>query len=446
MKHQARWLWLSWCGFLSLSSQSQDFDSSLQCHQQAHVPGVVVQLVQHGKQVYSAALGVADLTSKQPLQTTDIFQIGSVSKQFTAAAILLLEQQQKLRLDDTLGKFIQGLPADYAAVTLKDVLSHTAGLPNYTQNPQTMVLAQQKAELDVVVQQLVKDPVQSKAGQLFAYSNTGYVLLGKVIEVVSGSSYSDYLQQHIFQPLGMKHSFVVGDKTSAATVMGYSSQQGAQGDQTPRQVDRSWISAAGAIASTLSDMALWQQGLMSGKLLSKSQYQQMITPATLANGDKVPYGLGFHIYPIAAQLSYSHEGMVPGFFSFALYLPQQELYAVAFSNDDSNHPGPLLLDLIALQLGLSPKVVAGSVTAEIAARYTGKYVLSDRNTRTISYQDGQLFSQINDGKKQLLQLRQNNAFSYRCTEDYFVLEQIKGRTALVPVSLYRGRGEPQFKL
>lgn len=446
MKHKTGWLWFTWCGFLSFSSQSQNFDSSLQCHQQTHVPGVAVQLVQHGKLVYSAALGVANLQSKKPLQTTDIFQIGSVSKQFTAAAILLLEQQQKLRLDDNLGQYIQGLPADYAAVKLKDVLSHTAGLPNYLDNSHTMALAQNKAAVDVVVQQLVKDPVKSAAGQAFAYSNTGYVLLGKVIEAASGISYSEYLQQHIFQPLGMKHSFVVGDKASALTVTGYSRQQGAAEYQKPRQVDRSWIHAAGAIASNLSDMTLWQQGLMSGKLLSKQQYQQMITPATLANGDQVQYGLGLHLYPIAGKLNYSHEGMVPGFMSFAVYFPKEDLYAVALSNDDSHHPGPLLLDLIALHLGLSPKVVPGPVTADVAAKYAGKYVLSDTETKIISYQQGQLFSQINDGKKQLLQLRQNNAFSYHCTEDYFVLEQIKDKTALVPVSLYRGRGEPQFKI
>jgi len=423
------------------------FDKMLQCHVRADAPGVAVRIEQQGRLIYSGSLGMSDVQQKRALTTDDLFQIGSITKQFTAAAVLRLVEQGKLKLSDPLRVYIDDLPEQYTSVTVQQLLSHTAGLADYLNNPHTVSLWHQPAALDHIIRQITLDTPKHPPGEAFGYSNTGYLLLGKVTEVVSGTTYGDFLSEQFFRPLKMTQSTVLPAALPQNAATGYSGKPGGAGQYLPPLlVDRHWIYSAGAIVSTLSDMSRWHRALISGRVVSAGSYQLMVTKARLTSGKTVNYGLGFDLYPIAGRAAYSHQGSVPGFMSWAVYFPAEDLYAVAFSNNDQFHPGPVLLDLIAMQLQLSPPVLQEPIPAQVAQKFIGQYRVSANEINTISYTKGALFSSINNGEKRRLQWRQQDSLSYECTENYFQLTEVAGKTALMPINLYRGAGEPQIKI
>ena len=429
----------------NLYAQGHNFQAMLECHTSSNKPGIAVRIEQAGKLIYTGAWGVADIKTLEPLHDSQVFQIGSITKQFTAAAILQLSEQRKLSLSDTLGDFISDINPDYATLSLDRILSHTSGLPNYNSDPEIGTRWHEYAQLNEVVESISQQAIQSSFGSEYRYSNTGYVLLGKVIEVASGMSYSDYMSRNIFKPLNMKDTYVITRGDSSGVVKGYSGRTREQ-DSVPEKVDRSWIHAAGAIASTLEDMSRWHHGLKAGKIVSKNNYEQMVTRAKLTTGEQVNYGFGFDIYPISQQASYSHQGAVPGFMSWSVYFPESDLFATAFSNKDTLHPGPALLDMIAAQIGLSPRLINDDSDETHAKNYLGTYRADDGNELLITMEQQSLFSQSEGGEKRKLRLRENNAFSYECTENHFQLRQSTNKTELVPIDIYHGEGPSYIKV
>ena len=427
--------------FAPLSHAIQSpFDEILACHTSNSAPGVAVRLEQSGKVIYNGVAGLANIKNKQQLKLDDVFQIGSVSKQFTAAAILQLAEQDKLKLSNTLGEFIKGLPKDYAQVTIERVLSHTSGLPNYNNDARVRNIWHKEKSLDGIIEEITKQSVIANSGELFNYSNTGYVLLGKVIEAASGLTYPDYLKTQIFKPLQMNRSYVMERGEGKTGITGYT-----KAGDSPLAVDRSWVHASGAIASTLKDMSLWHQALINGKVISKESYHKMISPVLLNNGETSPYGLGLYNYSISSKTTVNHEGWIPGFMTWSVYLPESDLYAVAFSNNDAKHPGPLVLDMIAIQLSLSPAPIT-EINKDLAKDLIGKYQFTDKRVMTISEENKQFFAQINNGPKQRLILRADNSFSFECTENFYRLGENNDAITLTPVSLYRGKGQPLRKI
>lgn len=431
-----------------VDAQEHDFSAMLSCHASSDKPGLAVSIEQSGKHVFKGALGVADISTREPLKVDNTFQIGSISKQFTAAAILQLAENKKLSLKNTLGDFITDIPAEYASLTIESVLSHTSGLPNYNSDTGIRQRWDTYAPIDEVINAVSKMPVLAKSGVDYAYSNTGYILLGKVIEVASGLTYSEYLQRNIFYPLGMKNSFVVTKGVSSKQIVkGYTSNRNAPNLYlAPETVDRSWIYAAGAIASTLDDMSLWHRGLSSGKVISAENYQLMVTRAKLNNGESVNYGFGTDVYPISGQPSYSHQGQVPGFMAWSVYFPSHDLLGTVFGNNDAVHPGPALLNMIARQLNLSPAPITHKNITEQAKALIGKYKGADDTVITVAFDDGQLSAKTDSGVIRKLVLRENNSFSYECTEDYYELREQNDKRVLVPVSIYMGERAPLVRM
>ncbi len=431
-----------------VDAQQHDFSAMLACHADADKPGLAVSIEHAGQHVFKGALGVADINTREPLRVDHRFQIGSISKQFTAAAILQLAEHKKLSLKSPLGDFMTNIPAEYAKLTIERVLSHTAGLGNYNSDAGVRLRWGNYAAIDDVISVVSQMPVLTKPGVDYAYSNTGYILLGKVIEVASGLSYRDYMQRNIFTPLGMKNSFVVTQGISSKQIVqGYTSDKNSPDHYLPPEtVDRSWIYAAGAIASTLDDMSLWHRGLRSGKVISAENYQLMVTRAKLISGESVNYGFGTDIYPISGQLSYSHQGQVPGFMAWSIYFPTHDLLGTVFGNNDAVHPGPALLNMIARQLKLSPTPVTDKNSTELAKTLIGQYRGADDTVMTVTFNHGQLSAKTGNGVSRKLVLRENNSFSYECTEDYFQLRQQDDKRFLVPVSIYMGERAPLVRI
>ena len=432
------------------------FSEIHQCYSKADQPGSAILLARGDHVIYKNAIGLADLDSKLALSDQDVFQIGSVTKQFTAAAIMLLEQQGKLSSADKLAQYFPQYPQLNSNITLAQVLSHSAGLADYLDNPATMKLTQDYAALDAVVAELMKDKAIAAPGEKYSYSNTGYVLLGKIIEQVSERSYASFMQASIFQPLGLKNTQVISQKSPEQGVKGYTrktqeqKQQKQQQQATqyilPDRVDRSWIHAAGGITSTLNDMVLWQQALKDGKLLQSKNYARMTTPYQLNSGEKIKYGFGFDIYPISGKASISHQGRVPGYASWAVYFPDEHVYGITLSNNDSVHPGPALLHLLGIALKVLPPTIDVPISPIYTKQFVGQYQLENGDIRTISLLDGQLMAQYNQGEKHRLQVRKDNAVSYACNSDYFQLVNQDGKPGLQEVSLYFGPGPIAYKI
>lgn len=424
---------------------TDSLDSILACYAQPDKPGLGIILSQSGKTVYQAAVGMADITTKTPLNVDQLFEIGSVTKQFTAAAILLLQQQGKLSVNDRLHQYLPNFPHHRDKITLAHLLSHTSGLADYLDNAQTMAQTDKKQSSAFIVEQVSLDLPIALPGVQYQYSNTGYLLLGRVIEVVSGLSYADFMQQKVFTPLGLTHTQVNTQsntwQTLANKVTGYSREQKAPTQYiAPQQVDRSWIGAAGAIVSTLADMSRWHQALKGGKLVNEQAYRRMVTPYTLSSGEAIRYGFGFDIYPINGQSTISHQGMVPGYFSWSVYYPKKDVYAMVYSNDDTTHPGPAALHMVSQQLGLLPQGKSKVLNAEQAAVYTGQYHYNNGDIRTIGFENGQLTSQYNQHPKRIVTVKDHHKMVMDCYDDYLEFStNAEGKKQLQTVSLFAGQ-------
>ena len=443
-------------GIYTLQTQAKvaDFDAILACHTTPKNPGIAVRIEQAGKHVYSGAAGVANIKTLRSLNIDDVFPIASVTKTFTAAAILKLSEEKKLSLKHTIGKYIPNINPDYKNLTIERVLSHTSGLPDYLNDKSITSIWDEYASIDKVIKMISKRPVISRPGTEYNYSNTGYIILGKIIEVSSGMPYDQFMKQRFFEPLKMINTSVVTKSSAADSVNGYTTNLtdpekylNAE-DSTNRQwkVDRSWVHAAGAISSTLADMSRWQKALKSGRVISPDNYRLMTTKAKLTGGKAVNYGLGINIYPIRDKQTFNHEGMLPGFASWNVYFPKDDLTAIAFSNLGTQHPGPALLNMIAVQLKLSPKPISPHEFNSTAKALIGSYRYSDGKELKISADGNLLFSQLDGKNKRRLVLRQNNSFSYECTEDYFELRNSDKKAELVPIYIYHGEQQALIKL
>ncbi|GGO73003.1 serine hydrolase domain-containing protein [Bowmanella pacifica] len=426
-------------------SQEQVFRNVLNCHSSPENPGLSVRLEQQGKLIFTGAAGVSNLETGKPLSREDVFQIGSVTKQFTAAAILMLQEQGKLSVKDNVKKHLPAFA--HNNITIEQLLSHTSGLADYFTEADVTDHWHQYTDIDQIIEKISAIEINAAPGEQYQYSNVGYLYLGKIIESVSGESYAGFLQKHIFTPLEMHSSFVMTQGDSLKQVVGYTQNRGQKDHFTqPFKVDRSWMYAAGAIASTVANMGKWQQALMTGKVISPNSYKLMTTKAALANGEEVDYGFGINISPIAGQPSFHHEGQVPGFMAWSVYLPKSDLYAVALSNNDAAHPGPALLDMMAIQLGLSPQPVSAEQASSVASNLLGKYRFEDGKTLELFEAQGKWFGKTDNQAPRELVLRENNAFSYACSENYFELRHSERGIQLVPMHLYFGEGKSANRL
>lgn len=276
------------------------------------VPSASIAVVQHGTLVYTHAYGLARL-EPQVRATTDMrYAIGSISKQFTAAAILLLQQQGKLSLDDPVGKYIRNLTGG-GEITIREILSHTSGYRDYWPEDYQMPAMMQPETPAQILDTWARGPLDFKPGTEWQYSNTNYVIAGLIVEKVSGEPLMQFLTEHIFQPLGMKsvwnfdsNGLPPGDLTGYA--------RHALGPLRPAPEEgHGWMFGAGELAMTAHDLARWDESMIGRTALSPESYQQMFTAVKLADNKSTGYGLGVQVVNRDGHLAIEHSGEVAGF-------------------------------------------------------------------------------------------------------------------------------------
>jgi CubicO group peptidase (beta-lactamase class C family) len=295
-------------------------------------PGIAVLVSRDGKVLFSKGLGIADLSHSAPVTTTTKFRIGSVTKQFTAAAILKLQEEGRLNVNDKLSKFIPDYPRG-DEVTIHHLLTHTSGIKSFTSKPDFMASATSPATVEQMIASFKNDPFDFNPGEKFSYNNSGYFLLGHIIEKVSGKSYGDYLRDTFFEPLGMHdtgvHSSTVVLEHEAT---GYNYQSG----KTAKALDwdMSRAGAAGNLYSTVEDLMRWNEGIFGGKVLSEESLKAAFTPVKLSSGDEpmMAYGYGWMMGERRGLKTISHGGGLDGWLSMLTRFVDEKLTVVVFHN------------------------------------------------------------------------------------------------------------------
>ncbi|MFD2921966.1 serine hydrolase domain-containing protein [Terrimonas rubra] len=311
-------------------------------------PGAVFMVAKKGKIVYRKAVGKANLELDVNMQTGNVFQIGSMTKQFTAVAILMLEEQGKLQLTDPVSKYVPGYPAG-DKITIHHLLTHTSGIKDFTAMKSLSSIAQKEMSPEAMVNFFKDEPADFSPGERFSYNNSGYVLLGYIIELVSGNTYENFIQHNIFDKAGMKNSGYASDrKVIRNRAYGYHKKE--HGYVNKNIISFSVPFSSGALMSTANDMFLWQTALNKNLLLNANSTQKLFTSYTLAGGKPVYYGYGWHLRDINGTASREHGGSVFGFKSMGVYIPEKDIYVIGLSNCDCISPTELTREIAGLTL------------------------------------------------------------------------------------------------
>jgi D-alanyl-D-alanine carboxypeptidase len=309
-------------------------------------PSVSIAIVQGGKTVYEKAYGKARLDPATSAKAEMRYSIGSVSKQFLAGAILLLVQDGKVTLDDRVSRYLPTLTRA-GEITIRQLLSHTSGYQDYYPQDYVAPFMQEPVTAARILDQWANKPLDFDPGTRWEYSNTNYVVAGRIVEQVTGGPYWNFLAKRILQPLGMTTAIDLDEQTlGPADAAGYT--RFALGPPRPALGEgRGWLYAAGELAMTAHDLALWDIALMEHKLLEPASLEAMTTPVRLRNGTPTSYGLGVGVSNANGHPRLSHGGAVSGFVSQNTVWPDQGAAVVAFANADGSSAAGSMTDQIA---------------------------------------------------------------------------------------------------
>ena len=297
---------------LDASSRERIDRIASQVLEQTGVPSASIAIVQHGKLVYTHAYGKARLQPPVPATPVMRYSIGSISKQFTAAAILLLQEEGKLSLDDAVGKYIPGLTRG-DEITIRQLLSHTSGYQDYWPEDYVMTTMKPTVTAQQIIDTWGKKALDFEPGTQWQYSNTNFVIAGAIVEKVSGEPYFKFLTERIFRPLGMT-SVWNSDQTKLTQADATPYYRHALGPlRVAPKEGFGWMFAAGELAMTAHDLALWDESLIAQSVLKPESYRQMFTEVKLADGKGTHYGLGVSIRDLAGHREIEHGGEVSGF-------------------------------------------------------------------------------------------------------------------------------------
>ena len=355
------------------------------------IPGLSVAVVRGPDTVTARGWGWADLEQQVPATAGTVYRIGSLTKQFTALAILQLADQGRLSLDDPLQRFVPSFPTPGRRITIRHLLTHTSGIPNYTAIGEAWT---RRMRLDLPPDTLLalvrRRPPDFAPGERFHYSNTNYFLLGLILEKASGEPYARYIQEHIATPLGLaRTTYCDTRRILPGRAQGYT-------QDTTGVVHAEFISmdlpyAAGALCSTVLDLVTWQRALWSDRLVQPGGYNTMSTPARLTNGNRTVYGFGLGIGDLGGHRMVQHSGGINGFASALITFPDDTLIIAVLANSEDANATRIGQRIARAALGIPEPVVRDlPLTAAERAAYEGTYQLRDVRLRIFARGDSLL--------------------------------------------------------
>ena len=336
---------------LSAQKQSKEFDLLMSEAFKDNGPGAVALVVKDGKTLYRKAFGIANLELGVKMKPENVFRIGSITKQFTATAILKLRDEGKLALEDDITKYMKDYPAHGHEITIKHLLTHTSGIKSYTGMKEwTTEFRKMDFTPEEFIEFFKNRPMDFKPGKEYRYNNSAYFILGHIIEVISGMTYEQYIDSNFFKPLEMKSSYygsnsrIIKDRAH-----GYEKREGKYINAELLSMSQPY--AAGSLMSTVDDLYKWYNAVMEDKVISKISRKEAHSTFTLNDGEKTGYGYGWIIGNIQGSPMISHEGGINGYLTSSIYLPNEEVFVAIFSNCNCNPPGNIAIKMAAVAIG-----------------------------------------------------------------------------------------------
>lgn len=378
------------------------------------VASLGVGVVKDSRLVLARGYGFADLENQVPATAETVYRLGSITKQFTAVAIMLLAEDGKLSVDDELTKFLPDYPTHDKKITLRHLLQHTSGIKSYTSLKEFPKLSRSDYTHDEMLALFKDEPLEFEPGTKWSYCNSGYYLLGVVIEKVSGQKYEEFLAERIFRPLAMSDTrYGHARPLIPRRAMGYAnSPQGLVNDEF---ISMDAPYAAGALVSTVLDLVKWHQALEQNALLSSESYAAMYERTKLTGGGTRPYGFGWQLGELADHKSIGHGGGIPGFSTMMTRYPDDRLAVIVLSNTATANSGAVAKEIAQVMLGVEEEpqkpVEDKPIEAALAEQLVGKYKIEDADAVIeVTADGGKLFGSLNGRAKERLKYQGEREF------------------------------------
>jgi len=404
--------------------------------------GAAALVSRKGQIIYKKAFGMANMELNIPMQPDNVFRIGSISKQFTAVAILQLMEQGKLNLQDDITKFIPDYPTHGHKITIEHLLTHTSGIQSYTGMKEFGTISRLDKTPEELIAFFKNQPMEFAPGTKWNYNNSGYFLLGYIIEKLSGKTYPEYVEENIFKPLGMTNSNYGSDsriiKNRAAA---YSKNE--KGFINAEPLSMTLPYAAGSLQSTVEDLFKWNQAVQGYKLIKKESLDKAFTSYILANGKKTGYGYGWGLGNLQGSQTIEHGGGIPGFLTQGIYLPKEDVFVAVFSNCDCNGPEDVAAKLGAWAIGKPFEYKEINADTIAMKQVTGVYEMAGNDEkRYITFADGKLYSQRNRNAKLNIKPYEKDKYFFESMMN--TIEFLRNNSGVVEKLIFMGREEPSI--
>lgn len=404
----------------------------------ANGPGIAILATQNQEVLYENAFGLSNISNGEKIQAEDLFRIGSLTKQFTAAAILKLVKEERIRLQDPIAKHLPDVVMD-ENIVIKQLLQHTSGLGNQSDvagfNADSVDLSNYPKN---IIQPILNSHLKFSPGADYAYSNLGYILLGYIIERATDMPYELYLKESFFEPLNMNNTgFEYMDGSILANSTGYSAINGKFAAATPLKTKVAY--AAGGLVSSLPDLEKWNRAVMTGEVLPLDFIRLIQETGTLPSGKPTGYSFGWQIGNIQGLKTVKHDGIVNGFTSMAIYVPEIDLFVTTLSNCDCFRDVEILTSRITALLAEKPFPAQSiELSKGEIEKFQGKYKNDNAEMIIAAHDNILMYYRAGGEKKALIPVGQNIfqikgtleqlVFSIKKNESSYSLRTLNGTT------------------
>lgn len=403
----------------SASQREGEFDKIISEQFKPNETGCVALVAEQGKIIYKKAFGMANIELNVPMKTDMVFRLGSISKQFTAICILQLMEKGKLTLQDKITTHISDYPKDGDKITIEQLLTHTSGIVNITEMKNFDDIKRKNLKTHEVIDFFKNEPLEFEPGTKWSYSNSGYILLGYIIEKVSGLAYSQYLEENIFKPCQMTASSLDDD---AKIIKNRASGYAKNGDQTVNAefINMTIPHGAGGIVSTVEDLYRWNRALITYKLVTKGTLEKAFKRHKLPDGKDTDYGYGWFFLNIQGHPTVEHGGGIEGFLTSSIYLQKEDVFVAVFSNSSGQSPEFVSAKLAAISIGKPYVYKEVTLDESLQQEYVGVYENDEGILMNIYLENEKMFSEFPDGNK--FQLKPYDKGKYFYNDFFSTLE------------------------
>ncbi len=430
-----------------LQTQKVKIDKYLSGIYKKDMPGAAVLVVKKGNVILRKGYGLADMELNVPVKPEMVFRIGSITKQFTSVGIMMLVEAGKIKLDDLITVYLKDYPLKDKKVTVRNLLNHTSGIRSYTSMPEFQKMMRKDLQVAELIDVFKNEPFDFDPGEKYLYNNSGYILLGAIIEKVSGKKYADFIKENIFDKAGMGNSFY--DNTSAIIKNRAKGYSGNKKDV----VNASYLSmslpyAAGSLLSTVDDLYKWNRALNSGKLISKRSLKEVYSRSKLNSGEEISYGFGFINIDFLGYTQIHHGGGINGFITHVNYFPEEDIFVTVLTNSTGNEISPLFVSQWISTLLLGKPYTEDSVkelTEKELDEYVGVYKINGDEDRVVLREGRKLFTQRSGSIKQEAFCRSYDTFFFKKSFTWFTFERDKKDGKVISMTMHSLSGKDYAK-